>query len=403
MKDFLILLPLFLGFAFGQTAAVEKHIDREWFRQQLLEELERYRTIVPSPNGFLKPNLDRQWRVLPVQYATLVSQTRLLFVQSTGYRVTNHPDFMRAAQRGGEFILTHFRDREFGGWFRRVSPVGELQDDAKDSYSHAFAIFGLVHAWRATGDERFRQAALETWQVMKEHLRDGEVFIKPRTTRDFAQVKGTNSQNPMMHLFEALLDLYAATESKVVFEDAKALADAIYGRLFQDAGGYLPELFDADWAPLPEDKGGRVEVGHQFEWAFLLSQAVDAGFPRRYLEIGHRLIDYGMKVGYDSGSAGIFSRATYSGKSVPQPKGRWQQCEFLRAIIHYAARRGRDDLWRPAEETLAFVKQNFIDKEYGGWFRTYDPATPRAPKLTHKGTEWMAGYHVTNLHLEALR
>lgn len=390
-RCFVIAAPCFAG---------PRHpIDREWFRQRLLEDLERYLIVVPTESGFLRPRLDRQWRPLAEQHATVVSQTRLLFVQSVGWRMTRTPEFRANAARAADFLLRHFRDREYGGFFRRVSPAGEVRDGSKDSYSHAFAIFGLVHAWRATGDDKYRRAAGRAWEDIKRQLRDGEVFLKPRTSRDFREVQGTNSQNPMMHLFEVLLELHAVTESTVVLEEAGQLAGAIFERLVQRDRGFLPELYTRGWTPLPIDEGGRVEVGHQFEWAYLLSEAVAAGLPRRWLETGQRLIDYGMKHGYDARAGGIFSLVNYEGELIRPRKGWWEQCEFLRALMRYAARHKRADLWPAFRKSLDFTKASFMDAEYGGWFST--PSDGR--QNTDKGSEWLAGYHVTNLYLEALR
>lgn len=384
-------------------AGIEDYINREWFRKMLIEEVSHWRTATATPNGFFQPSLDREWRPVGQQVGTLVSQCRLLYVMARGYEATRDKAYLETLAKGADFLLAHFRDAEYGGWYWSVSPEGKALDTSKDSYGHAFVIFGLSHAARVTGEERFRKAALQTWAEMKAHLRDAAGFIKPRTTRDWSQVRGTNSQNPMMHLFEALLALHDATGSRAIFDDAQAHADAIFGRLFQKAGGYLPELYDADWKPLAAERKGYLELGHQFEWAFLLSHAVEKRFPREYLRTGERLLEYGMKVAYDPEAGGIFSRGDYQGGALKGPKGWWEQAEFLRALMHYGALRGRKDLWAPFDKSLEFVKRNFMDAEYGGWYASYDPAVPREGRRVYKGSVWMVGYHVCGMYSEALR
>jgi mannobiose 2-epimerase len=49
----------------------------------------------------------------------------------------------------------------------------------------------------------------------------------------------------------------------------------------------------------------------------------------------------------------------------------------LRATSHYAIRHGRSDLWPYFDQSLRFVKENFIDPEYGGWYYGWKPDTPR--------------------------
>lgn len=383
---------------------IEKHIDAEWFRRSFVEDnAAHWLAAAPTENGFFRTSLDRQWRPAKKQMATLVSQSRLLFVFAAGYDATGDPAYLEAARKGAAFLVDNFRDEEFGGWFWSVSPEGKLLDENKNSYGHAFVIFGLSHAGRVTGEKRFAEAALSCWADMKKHLAWPGGGIKPATNRDFSEVRGGNTQNPMMHLFEALLALHDATGSQQVYDDALGLADFIFGRLFQAGGGYLPERYDAEWRPLPVDNGGYIDLGHQFEWAFLLSRAAEKGFPKRYLEIGNRLLDYGMKAAYDGEAGGIFSAGDYAGSVIRPAKGWWQQCELLRALMHYAAARGREDLWPAFAESLAFVKANFMDAEYGGWYGSASPGRAPRARAANKGSNWKVGYHAAGMYAEALR
>ncbi len=330
--------------------------------------------------------------------ATLTSQSRNIFVNATGYDLTGNTVYLEAVKKGADFLLANFRDGEYGGLCYSVSPDGKVIDDYKDSYGTAFAIFGLSHAARVTGETRYKQAALETWSDMKKYLRDTAGFFKAGMTRDFSQRRGGNSQNPMMHLFEALLALHDATGSKEVFNDAQDHSNSIFTRLFNESGGYLPETYDDDWKPRPT--GRNIQVGHQFEWAFFLSHAVDKGFDPKYLTIGKRLIAFGMKSGYDSENGGIFGSSDYDGISDKGPKGIWQQVEHLRALMNYATLRDQPELWEPFNKSLDFYKRNFIDAERGGWYESYDPSRPRDGSETRASR---LGYHVIGPYIEALR
>jgi mannose/cellobiose epimerase-like protein (N-acyl-D-glucosamine 2-epimerase family) len=386
--------------AVPSKSTIHTHIDPEWFRKTLAGETEHWLKAAATPSGFFQVTLDREWRPIGDQVATLTSQNRQIFVMGVGYELTKNPAYVEALKKGADFLLAKFRDTQYALWFFSVSPDGKVLDSRKDCYGHAFTLLGLSHAARITRDQRYRDAALDTWTGMKEHLRYPGGFFKPVTSRDYGRVFGTNSQDPMMHLFEALLALHDATGSKEIYSDAEEHANNIYTKLYQEDGGYLPEMYGADWKPLPRVP---LEVGHQFEWAYLLSHAVDKGFSKRYLEIGARLLAFGMKSGYDHEQGGIYSRANYAGHVEKGPKSWWQQCESLRAFMHYAALRKRADLWEPFDQTLKFSKANFIDHEYGGWFNAYDPGKLRTGAELNKGSVWQAGYHVCGMYIEALR
>ncbi|KKL12980.1 hypothetical protein LCGC14_2530330, partial [marine sediment metagenome] len=259
-----------------------------------------------------------------------------------------------------------------------------------------------AHAARVTGDVRYGDFAARTWRVMKARFRDDLGGFRRRAGRDWRDPQG-NSQNPMMHLFEALLTLHDATGDETVLADAKELAEFIFTKLYRADGGYLPESYRPDWTPLGANEGGYVDLGHQFEWAYLLSWAVEKGFDKRYLDIATKLLDFGMTYGFDGEAGGIFGASAYDGTVRGRSKGWWQQAEHLRALMRHAGRHGRDDLWPAFDASLAFVKAHLMDAEHGGWYGSYDPAKPRGAAQMGKGTVWKTGYHTAGMYVEALK
>jgi mannose/cellobiose epimerase-like protein (N-acyl-D-glucosamine 2-epimerase family) len=398
-----VIIVIVVSEPLQRRAAVRRHIDTAWFRKSLIEDnLEHWLAAAPTENGFFRPILDRRWRPAETQRATLVSQSRLIYVMTIGYRVTGRREYHDAARRGADFLLEHMRDTEHGGWFWSTSPSGEPLSRRKSTYGHAFVIFGLSHAYRVTADDRYQRAALETWATMKARLRDRHGGFRPGAKPDWSERVGTNSANPIMHLFEALLALYTATGSDEVYADTRELADFVFGRLYNPRRGCLPEVYDEEWNPLPANRGGYIDVGHQFEWAFLLSEAVAFGFPDHYLEPGERLLRFGMRRGYDREHGGIFSAVRQGGRPEAPRKGWWQQCEHLRCLMRYAAEHDRPDLWEPFDKSLQFVREHFIDREYGGWYTSH-VADRRPDEDAPKGGVWKAGYHVAGMYFEALR
>ena len=367
------------------------HIDVAWFRKALAEDTERTLKTMVAPTGFLgrvgpsgragSPAGQRGYRPTGLGNGTPTNQGRNMFVLAAGYDLTRKPEFLEAVTKAADFLLAHFRDGQYGGLFAEVDPDGKVLDDRKESYGTAHAILGMSHAARVSGRKTYGDAALEIWSDMKKGLRDRYGLFKRETSRDFKTTgPGKNTQNPMMHLFEALLALHDATQSKAVFQDAEAHANAVLTRLLQKQG-YIPELYDSDWKPIPagppgqtEPDGspldvynsyaaaaqtGHIEIGHQIEWAFFLSRAVERGFPRKYLSFGEGLLGYAMKVGYDRQSGGVNGYSDYDGKpTAPSSLSGWQESELLKVLMNWAVLRGRQDLWEPFDRSLAAVKNS---------------------------------------------
>jgi mannose/cellobiose epimerase-like protein (N-acyl-D-glucosamine 2-epimerase family) len=385
------------GSAIAQQEKVSKpagsHIDAEWFQRVLADETERSLKTLVTPTGFLgstgqrggragaspAPAAPGSYRPTGLGTGTPTAQGRNLFVLAAGYDVTRKQEFLDAVIKAADFMLTSFRDKQYGGLFAQVDPDGQVVDDRKESYGTAHAIMGLSHAARVSDRKTYGDAALQIWSDMKKGLRDQHGFYKRETSRDFKiQGPGKNTQNPMMHLFEGLLALHDATKSQEVFHDAQAHADNVLAHLLQKQG-YIPELYDADWKPIPagppgqtEPDGspldvynsyapaaqtGHVEVGHQIEWSFFLSRAVEKGFPSKYLPTAEARLRYALRVGYDAKTGGIGGYADYSGKlTAPTATTGWQICEFLKALMNWAVLRDRQDLWEPFDRSSAAVK-----------------------------------------------
>jgi len=391
----------------------ENRIDAEWFRRSLVEDhLRKWLKAAPTENGFFRNDFDRRWRPAMEQRATLVSQCRLLMVLATGYSLTGERDFADAVRRGAGFLLEHFRDEVHGGWFHACAPDGEVLSDFKDCYGHAFVIFGLSHAYRALGDEKLLDAARETWNVVASRFADEAGGLYARLGRDWDKgAQRGRTQNPVMHMFEALLALHESARDGDSLDAARRIAEFVFGELYEPNAGYLPEHFDEKWQPLPFDKRGWVNIGHQFEWAWLLSRAVELGLDARHVEYGRRLLAWAMRFGYDRAHGGIYTWTSYEGQvtggstrlTASRSKGWWQQAELIRALMHYGIRRGCDEVWSDFEQSLTFVKRAFLDAGHGGWYEAVEEDGSPIEERTRKGSPTKVGYHVTAMHAEALR
>ncbi len=372
--------------------------DLKWFRDHLLTDiLPNWLDASQTASGIFLPHLDREWKRVGDPVGTLVTQGRLLYNFAVGYEVTGDKAYLEAVIRGAEYLQANFYDDEHSGWHFSVDWNGEVKDDTKDSYGHAFVMFGLAHAAKLT-QHVVHTSQLTLAQAIIANFVDDFGGIRPKMTRQFSPSVDdgpiVNSQNPMMHLFEACL----AAEQAMKSDAPRSMAGAIIARLF--GGEYLPEdglpeLYREDWEPLPTAEGGRIDIGHQFEWAYLLSRAVEMGHPKEYLVLAQTLLDYGMRVGYDSTHGGIAANASLAGTVTNPKKGWWQQCEAIRAMMHHAAIRGRNDLWAPMAQTLVYVHQHFIDPEFGGWYSSSQDQS--------KGNAWKVDYHVVGMCQEASR
>lgn len=352
-------------------------------------------------NGFFDPFFSRTWEQGSEHYGTPVSQSRLLYNFCCAFHLTGESRYREAVLKGADFLISNFWDTEKRGWFCSVSEDGKILDSSKDSYFHAFALFGLSHAYELCGKSEYLNYALNTIDVMDKYFRDPSGGYCRRMTQDFRTLDTQRSQNPVMHYFEALTALYAVGNEGTAADKALETAEFIFSRCYDKAHGCIPEFYTEEWERLPSSEKGYADAGHQCEWAFLVSEAERLGLTRDYAEQGHALLDFSIRCAYDPEYGGIGSACTPEKKLIRGAKGWWQQCEAVRALHRYAAVLGRDDLAGRYAQSVSFIKNYYIDPEYGGFYSSL--TQDRTPKDTAKGNTWKVDYHVTGMCMEIVK
>ena len=370
----------------GDTTGGEG-VDWDWFKKSLVEEtLEPWYRASDRPSGFYCTELDEAWTPKPNASATLVSQTSQIYTMAVGYSITQDPRFLQAMERGIKFLLERFADSEHGGYFYQVNEQGQVLDRGKDGYGHALVIHALATAAKVSGEARYSDEALKCWEVLRSSMMESDGGLMWKASMDFSDLN-RRSQNPNMHLFEGLLELYDAARDPGVYSDTQRLLEFVVGRLRHESG-VIPENYQSDWDnPVMVEQRPYIELGHQVEWAFLISRAVELGFPKRYLEVGQELMDYSMSHWYDKPSGGL---------QEGFEAGNWgeQQADFLRALLRYYSMHGRSEYLELIGKTQALIKKDFIDHRYGGWIESAEK---------QKENHWKAASHEVSMYIEGIR
>jgi len=411
------------------VAEIRRHVDRDWVKNTLVHGLLDYwmKNSI-EPNGFIQENLDRKWKPWGTQReASLNGQGRQLYTMAIGYELTKSKDYHDALTRGMDFLMK-MRDEEYGGYYDRVTPDLKVITENKTGCS-SFALYSLAHDCRVTGDKKYLDAAMVLFREVRDKMRDGPFIGSGSYSRDFMKPvtgggpfggggrrgQGAPAATPPpgaapaavrrhginLHMFEALLGLYEATRSEEVWYEITSELRAIE-RLFDDNLGYLPEGYDENWKPVGNPSGN---AGHLFEWASLLSRAVELGADPKFIKLGSRNLDLGLK-SYNDAVGGL---GGVNASGQPTQMLWWPQCEVIKATATYAILHGRSELWPYFHKTLEFVKKEYFDPEDGGWFAAYVPGQPRSAqgeKAFYKGSvdgpEWGA-YHQTSMMYDLWR
>jgi cellobiose epimerase len=384
-------------------AHIRNRIDTGWHRDDLDALLSLWQRHAPRPDGSFQLRFDRAWKPLPQPELELTGQARLVYAFAAGHEFAQDAGYLDIARRGAEALLRRFRDPLHGGYFHSIAPDGSPVGTVKRAYDHAFALLALAEVYRVGGGARYREAALELWRDIDINFSDPAGGLFNECDRTFKPLPGGRTQNPVMHMFEALLGLRAATGEKLADAGARRLGDFVAYKLLQgqseaDGGGArIPEWYDEAWQPLPSKAaGGYVDIGHQFEWSHLLHQG--AVISPVYAQVAERVLSYALSAGYDDNDGGCGQRAYPDGSKTDLHKGWWQQAECLHALVVAADASGRNELWRRYEQTQALIKDQLVDTEHGGW-RAAESLPCKSGGCRNEQPD---PYHMVRLHQAAL-
>jgi mannose/cellobiose epimerase-like protein (N-acyl-D-glucosamine 2-epimerase family) len=402
-------------------------------------------TYSPAWDGLFRTNLDQQFDPVSAHPddMTVISQARAVYINVEAYRnapAGEQARFKAAVKRGADYLLAKAIDpntyigKPGGMWWglqsdgtsppTHTTRIGGTAPRHKNAYGQVQSLFALAHAYTVTGDVRHLNGAFAQLDVWNQQFADtaaGPGAFLPTANENYTQRVDTRNVDYMTHAFEALLTLDDATPAADprkagLAKQVTDIGNFITTRMYRDAPGsttmgYLPWNYDAGWGPDPDPALQYSTPGHNFEVAFLLSRAVEPGFNPAWLGVANKLVAYTLRNGFDNVPASPTYGAVPNGKLAfdgsrfdPAPPDLvwWQQSEAARALLHFAAVRGRSDLWDEYEASAAFIRNRFVDPVYGGWFTHLDPFT-LAPTTRDKGTVWTGGYHEAMLDAERLR
>jgi mannose-6-phosphate isomerase len=179
------------------------------------------------------------------------------------YAVAQKRGWYRAGDKIEQAYRSMLRDyRRDRSWAFSVHRNGEPCDPRRDFYAHAFVLLAIGSLVGLTGDRAPLTVADELLACLDTDFGAPEGHLEA-----LPLVTGPRRQNPHMHLFEALLNLWMNTREPRYLERARRIFDLFERRFFDPQAGVLLEYFDDAFTPAPERI---VEPGHHCEWAWLL-------------------------------------------------------------------------------------------------------------------------------------
>ncbi|MBD2293152.1 AGE family epimerase/isomerase [Anabaena sphaerica FACHB-251] len=359
--------------------------------------------------------------------------SRLVYGFATAFLMTGNDSFLKAAERGTEYLREHMRfvdlDEGIVYWYHGIDVQGEKEDKifasefgddyyAIPAYEQIYALAGPIQTYRCTGDPRIMDDTEKTIKLFNEFFLDkgehGGYFshIDPLTldplSESLGHNKGTKNWNSVGdHAPAYLINLWLATGKQEYADMLEYTFDTIEKR-FPDYENspFVQERFFQDWS---HDttwawQQNRAVVGHNLKIAWNLMRMQSLKPKDGYVNLAKKIADIMPDVGSDQQRGGwydVVERTLAEGEEHYRfvwhdRKAWWQQEQAILAYQILAGILNNKEYHRLARESAAFYNAWFLDLEEGGiYFNVLANGIPylAGGNERGKGSHSMSGYH----------
>jgi mannose/cellobiose epimerase-like protein (N-acyl-D-glucosamine 2-epimerase family) len=311
----------------------------------------------------------------------LVSSTRFVFNYAMAAREFDNPEYLDAARHGLRYLREVHRNPTSGGYAWTIRD-GKPEDRTNHAYGVAFVLLAYATA-RKAGITEVDAWMDETWNLLEQRYWDADAGLYRDEADEHWNFSSYRGQNANMHMCEAMLAAYQATDEPRYLERALTLADHMTRRQAAKAGGLVWEHYDTSWNvdwdyhrddPKHLFRPWGFQPGHQTEWAKLLlimePLLLERGREENWLApTAMQLFDTALARAWDPEHGGISYGFAPDGSVCDDDKYFWVQAESLAAAALLHARTGLPAYDQWYEKLWAYSWKHFIDHEHGAWYR----------------------------------
>ncbi|HEY3267859.1 MAG TPA: AGE family epimerase/isomerase [Armatimonadota bacterium] len=323
-------------------------------------------------------------------------QGRFVWMLSTLYNtVEKRPEWLAAAKSGVEFLNAHCFDTD-GRMFFSVTREGKPLRKRRYLFSESFAVVALAAYGVASGEEKYKQQALDLFRLMlKYHTTPG--LLEPKVNPEVRPGKGLAM--PMVLIVTAQ-ELRKAVDDPICTQVINEAIAEIERDFLKPEFKCALELVGPNGEFIDNFDGRTVTPGHSMEcgW-FIMEEARLRGGDAHLLELGARIVDWSFQIGWDDVHGGVLYFRDCKG--LP-PTEYWQDMKFwwphneaiISNLLAYELT-GDAKFARRHKMVHDWAYAHFPDGLHGDWFGYLHRDGTVATRV--KGNMWKGPFHLPRM------
>lgn len=244
------------------------------------------------------------------------SQWRALWVFSKLYNTVDaRPRWLEIARGLMRFMASHGPLAD-DHWPLLLDSQGRVARGYESFFTDAFAVYGLVEHWRATGEPALLDLALRTFHAMERALSGPDlppVFPYPPPPAPGARLHGISMM--CSHVYHALAE---ATGQAVVRKAAELHHRRVMDEFLRSDRGLVLEWLDEKGQEFPPPQGTAIMPGHAIESMWFQMEIARQHGDQVTLDRACEVIRRNLEIGWDQEYGGLFYAVDADGRPEPQ-------------------------------------------------------------------------------------
>lgn len=386
------------------------------FREQVEEELRGdilpfwLKHAVDDEYGGFRGKVANDLTIDPLASKGLILNARILWTFAKSYKVFGDEVYLKTAKRAYDYLMKHFWDQTFGGFYWMVNHLGEPLETKKRIYGQAFGVYALAEFAKVSNDNGPLAKAIELFGLIEvasydaqqggyfeTYERDWTLSNEQRLSEvDMDEMK---SMNTHLHSLEAYANLLRVWNDDTLRNRLRGLLGIFLDHIIDPSTHHLRMFFDEGW----HDRSDRCSYGHDIEGSWLICEAAEVLGDKAILEevrmrageIAQAVLEQGIDL-----DGGLF----YEGKGtkiIDADKHWWPQAEAVVGFLNAYELSGKEYFLEASMRTWKFIETHVVDEERGEWYWMVSrDALPNNEK--EKVGPWKCPYHNSRACFEVM-
>lgn len=362
----------------GQTT---EFYQADFIRQHCRDILGFYDPRVLDPAGGYYQNYYDDGSLFAPGFRQLVSSTRIIVNYARASRelatsAEQAEKYRAYALHGLQFVEAyHFQpDSQTYAWTLQDQQV---QSNTQQAYGYAFVLLAYAHVQLA-GVAKVLPQIEQMWQLLEQRFWQPEFGLYADELSAEGVLSSYRGQNANMHLCEAMLAAYQATQQPRFLQRAQLLAANITDRQAALSGGQVWEHYTAQFQldleynkddPKNLYRPWGFQPGHQTEWAKLLLQLHRLAPDPALVSRAAALFDRAFALAWDHQQGGLVYGYDLAGQWCDDDKYFWVQAESMAAAALLYQTTAQPKYLEQYHQLWAYSWTHFVDHQHGAWYR----------------------------------